>query len=668
MKTPNSKPMALAATLALVATAAYAATLFIQLDPPVVVSQTSGDNAFKGKMGRIAYMNDTADGKPRYDVQAQIIVYADGSADGRDIWVARSIDGGATWDEQNITNSGGTEIPALINPDTGLPFKVSANKPNLYVAPIGVLSGGKGADALLTWTGSDCGESPVQKINTNLNTGPQPYMCLWTARSTDGGQTWTPQRLTDGSLDVDEDVPSGYVTSTLGGGFAISFQADPQGLQQGEAEGPGDGASGAKVSPGTNIWYTYLSKTAFETGTDFPMPVQVSNNNDTETGSPGASRANLQISGGTTVLAYEETKGGGGGKQIIYHSFPYATPDTNNAGTVISNPDNNARRVRFLLQGNAALGDTDGDGDAADGDTAGVHAVVLWRETTLLDVPAAASDIMLRRGIKNTNERPCDPAPLAGLCGFRAADVLADPAVNMSDTGSDDNALAHRGVLRGEFIAVAYDHTPIKAATDASPPTGTYNLFVRRSTDGGVTWDAARNLSNLLDASTRVVEPRLVGTPGTIVLPGGAATDDPSDVQDRNVMFVAWGTETNVPDTDSGTPLDLYLTRTTNQGASYEKLQVLAGGPNEQSETQLRSPPDGKTLGALWMEHDATSGAIDVMYRNGVEAIAPDEPVPALGGDGGGCAVGGDGRFDPTLPGMLGAALAILGLRRRAGK
>jgi hypothetical protein len=137
------------------------------------------------------------------------------------------------------------------------------------------------------------------------------------------------------------------------------------------------------------------------------------------------------------------------------------------------------------------------------------------------------------------------------------------------------------------------------------------------------------------------------------------------------VMFVAWGTETNVPDTDSGTPLDLYLTRTTNQGASYEKLQVLAGGPNEQSETQLRSPPDGKSVGALWMEHDATSGAIDVMYRNGLEAVAPDEPapepVPSLGSNAG-CAIGGDGRLDPTLPALLAAALAFLGLRRRMAK
>jgi hypothetical protein len=38
------------------------------------------------------------------------------------------------------------------------------------------------------------------------------------------------------------------------------------------------------------------------------------------------------------------------------------------------------------------------------------------------------------------------------------------------------------------------------------------------------------------------------------------------------------------------------------------------------------------------------------------------------GGGGGGCAVGGNGRLDPTLPAMLAAALAFLGWRRRAVK
>jgi MYXO-CTERM domain-containing protein len=136
--------------------------------------------------------------------------------------------------------------------------------------------------------------------------------------------------------------------------------------------------------------------------------------------------------------------------------------------------------------------------------------------------------------------------------------------------------------------------------------------------------------------------------------------------EDRNVMFVAWGTETNVPNVDVSTPLDIYLTRTTDQGVNYEKVQLLAEGVAEQSEAQLRSPPDGKTLGALWMERDATSVTTDVVYRNGIEAVAPDVPVPPSGGGGGGCAVGGDGRFDPTLPAMLIVALTLFGWRRRA--
>lgn len=659
-----------------VAGAASAAALYImQLDAPVVVStKDPANNAYKAKMGWISYKSDPT--QTQYDVKAQILVYADGRAGAQDIWVARSVDNGATWSEQKITQNGGLPLEnGLINPDTDTVFNITNNKPNIYVAPIGVIgsvNAGAGADALITFTSSDCDDSAAQKVNTNLLTGAQPYMCLWAARSVDGGVTWSLQRLTDGSLDPDEDVPAGYVsykadaTKPLGfseaGGFAISFQADPAGLQQGDAEGPGDGASGAKVSAGTNIWYTFVNKAAFETGTAFPTPVPVSDNNDTTIGAAGASRANLAISGGTAVMAYEETKGdGSSGKQIVYHSFNYALPQTNNAGTVVSNTWANARRVRFVLQGNEAIGDVEAsgtpDGDAADGDTAGVHVVMLWREATSL-VPAAPSDIIMRRGIKNTTLRP-------GSTGFLATDITADTPVNLSDTGAGDNALAHRGVLRGEFVAVAYDHTPDKAAADASPPTGTYNLFIRRSTNGGASFEAARNMSNLPNASTRVVEPRLVGTPGTIKLPDGTATADASDVQDRNVIFVAWGTETNTAPDVSGTPLDIYLTRTTDQGESYETVQKLAEGDAEQSETQLRSPPDGKTMGALWMERDATSGAIDVMYRNGTQVDAPPAPVLSSGGGDGGCTVAsGDTPFDPVLPALAAMGLIGLGLRR----
>lgn len=612
-----------------VTTAAVAGTL-VQLTAPVVVSQTSGSNAFKAKMGWISYMNGNA-GQTAYDVKAQLLVYADGPAGAQDIWVARSTDDGATWSETNLTANGDDPLEnGLTIPGTSTVFKITSNKPNIYVAPVGELNAGKGANALITFTSSDCDTSGAQKVNTNLLTGPQPFMCLWAARSTDGGQTWSLQRLTDGSMDPDEDVPAGYVKADLitgggNGGFAISFQADPAGLQQGDAEGPGDGASGAKVSAGTNIWYTHLSKGAFEAGTDFPTPVQVSDNASIATGAAGASRANLAISGGTAVLAYEETKGDGTtGKNIVYHSFPYATPPSNSAGTVVNDPAKNARRVRFMLQGNEALDTTgDKDGDAADGDTQGVHVVLLWRETASLE-PAAPSDIMMRRGIKNTALRP-DTVGSVPLSGFRPQDVLADAPVNLTDTGPLDNALAHRGVLRGDFVSIAYDHTSDAVAANpekTSSPTGTYNLFIKRSTDGGTTWSAARNMSNITDPAVRVVEPRQVATPGNILLPDGKTeTSDTSDVQNRNVIYVGWGTETNEVESE---PLDIYLTRTTDLGLNYERVQRLAGGTTEQSEAQLRTQPDGKTLGALWMQRDATAGTVDVVYRNGNEGTVAD--------------------------------------------
>jgi MYXO-CTERM domain-containing protein len=643
---------AIAITGMVVVSAVIAGTL-IQLDAPVVVSTSDpANNAFKAKMGWISYKS--APTVAQYDVKAQLLVYADGPAGAQNIWIARSTDDGATWAQTRVTSNGGNAI-SVTDPVTLVtePFVVTNNKPNIFVPPIGVLNAGKGANALLTWTSSDCEGSAAQKINTNLVplTGKnQPYMCLWAARSTDGGANWLPpQRLTDGSMDPDEDVPAGSVqyTSDTGssGHFAISYQADPKGLQLGDAEGSGDGASGANVSPGTNIWYTYLSKAAFEAGTAFPAAVQVSDNTSTATGAPGASRANLAISGSTAIMAYEETKGDGtSGKQIIYHSFPASTTTlaTIQAGTGISNTANNARRVRFLVQGNEALDPAgDRDGDAADGDTKGVHVLLLWRETTLTTA-AAASDVVVRRGIKNTALRP-------GSTGFLATDVLADTAINLSDPGAAslaDNSLAQRGVLRGDFAAIAYDMTPNKAAADATPPTATYNLYVKRSTDGGDTWSAARQMSNVTDPAIRVVEPRLVGTPGTIKLPNGTATADASDVQDRNVMFVSWGTETN---SATPVPLDIYITRTIDQGVNYERVQMLAEGVTEQSEAQLRAPPDGKTLGALWMQRDATTGAVDVFYRNGSEITGLPDPDLNLTATGASFAANGQGQVTFTI-------------------
>jgi hypothetical protein len=576
------------------------------LAPAVVVSTQvpDGTAAFKAKMVSQAYKSNAA--LATYDTRVTMMVYADAASQGQDIWIARSVDNGATWQHVRLTQNAGTPV-SLIGPDNGIYNLLTTNaKPNIFGAATGVVLNGKGANTLVTWGSSYCRDlanpampSPVQKVNLNLTTGPEPYKCLWSARTVDGGVTWTTQQLTSGEMDVDEDVPAGFTTTNLAtGGFGIVWQADPAGLKQGQAEGPGEGASGASVSKGTNIWYTFLDKAGFENGLPFPTALQPLSDNDAVTNPRGASRPNLAIVGGTAVLAYEETKGESDnfGKQIVYHSFPYNTPPAASAGTVVSNPLLNARRVRFLSQGDASAG------------TSPLRLLLLYRQTSV-NTPGAPSDVVAQRGLKLPERR--------ASTGFAPWDI--EPyraAVNLSDllgVSAIDNTLAQRGVLRGGTVAVGFDHTPDMNGAQAAIPTNTYNFYIMTSTNSGATWNLPVNISTLPDNSLRVVEPRIVGTPGTIVNPNNSATGDPSDVQNPNVFYVSYGTETN---NAAALPLDIVMSRTANFGVTYEPKQFLAGGRPLQSEAQLRSSPDGKKLQALWMQQYGVT--IDVYFRTGV--------------------------------------------------
>lgn len=583
----------------------------LSLAPAVLVSTQTPDgfNAFKAKMVSQVYKSSST--LATYDVRATLMVYADNaipSVPGQDIWIARSIDNGATWSHVRLTHNAGTPV-VLTGPDN-VTYNLSTTngKPNIFAPATGEInvSSGPGANTLVTWTSSYCRDlanpaqpSAVQKVNLNLTSGPEPYRCLWSARTSDGGSSWTTQQITDGALDVDEDVPAGFTTTNLlTGGFGIVWQADPAGLKQGQAEGPGEGASGASVSKGTNIWYTYLTKAAFQSATPFPTPSLPLSDNDPVTNPRGASRANLAIVGGTALVAYEETKGDSElfGKQIIYHSFAYNVPDVSHPGKVVSDPAFNARRVRFLSQGDAAAG------------TSPLRVVLLYRQTNV-NTPGAESDIIMQRGLKNT---AIDPAST----GLRPADIepvsAAKNLSNLLGVSVTDNALAQRGVLRGGKIAVGFDYTPNMAASTALPPTSTYNFHVTVSSDNGVNWGAPVNLSGIRSNTLRVVEPRIVGTPGSIMNPNNSATGDPSDVQAPDVFYTSYGTETNSP---ISVPLDIWLTRTTSFGTSYEAKQLLAGGVTMQSETQLRSTPNGKKLQSLWMQQEGV--VTDVYFRNG---------------------------------------------------
>lgn len=214
-------------------------------------------------------------------------------------------------------------------PDAGrLPFYGDSDKPNIF---------GNGPAVVATWTDKLCDSAVQGSIRyLELEQREIPYSCLYVSRSLDSGATWSAaQRLSTGLRDAKQDVNRGNDKA-----WVLTWQEDPGGLQLGQAEGPGDGGSGAKVNKGTDVWYSFLARGNFDLGTDFPAPIRLTNNftkmasgddpdPNEESGIEGASRANIALIGTTLNLAYEETKGSEGldeGKYIRFSSFKFDQP------------------------------------------------------------------------------------------------------------------------------------------------------------------------------------------------------------------------------------------------------------------------------------------------------------------------------------------------------
>ena len=587
--------------LALPAGAAWGAAL--TTTTPVNVSQTPTATE-KAKAARLAYKDGSVFRK------AWIYTYLDGTAGRQNIYARVSFDDGATWNAPVLLSRDGAGAPTggqSVTTKDSLTFAADNDMPVIFAPP--TTSGPK---VTIAWNSAYCPQDPVagtsgSYTSTVQGTGDfnqdgtldRPYHCLWIASTTDVTlATWTVAQLTDGTRDVMNEVVAGNATGT---GIGIAWQEDPAGLQPGEAEGPGDGGSGANVSGGTNIWYTYAaSPVAATLRTNI---VKVSDNDSTGTGQPGASRPNLSFSGATAVLAYEETAcaGGSGGKCVVYHSFAYSTPDTNSAGTIVSDVTHSARRVRIVLQGATAAGPSP------------LRTLLMWRDSPTA-APGAAADIIVRRGLVDTVARP-------GSTGFLPSDLLADTQQQLTAVAATGgNANAHRAVIRGDSVVLAYDATPDMVGADpakTATPTATYNLYIVRSTATGAagSWSPAVNLSRITVSDWRVVEPRLVATPGTIVNPL-TGVPDAGDTQDTNVLYVAYSTEGNSLAAPTGR---IYVSRSSDFGATFGAFTPVSAATSGQSESQLRPLPDGSATMALWME-EQTAG--DNQTKDAMFAIA----------------------------------------------
>jgi hypothetical protein len=419
---------------------------------------------------------------------------------------------------------------------------------------------------------------------------------------------------------------------------------------------------------------------------------------------------------------------------------------------------NNARRVRFVKQSLAAA------------DESGTVLVALWREGA--EGKGRPADIMMRRFVGGyaPENLVCDQT-LRGASGARVAAgerrmpdqadtgkgdeavcisgvynlssphygrlVWPDPldpldgdgdgetdggqipkvidwtyhAHNLLDDAEAnpyDDARAHRGILRGDFLVIGYSWTPNWAA--ARNGNDVYDLYLRRSFDGGRSFtdmrgrfEEPRNLSQLrlayrdepagdpenedwdgdllgIGRGLTVHEPRLMAAPSTYA----GAPYNPDDTQNAMVFFVAYGTSTN-PDlnvqeaSEEPVPQDIYWTFSDNLGETYFEVYNENNARWEhpglgnmsrdaetqlshvqESEAQLRTNPAGTRLFASWLaETDpvcvgATCGPCapgqdpgsDVCYRR-IDAI---DPLARYDGD-------GDGDLDEVDKELLRAAL-----------
>ena len=208
-----------------------------------------------------------------------------------------------------------------------------------------------------------------------------------------------------------------------------------------------------------------------------------------------------------------------------------------------------------------------------------------------------------------------------------------------------DVAKGHRGYIDGDFIMMMYAWSPNWQANSVG--NDHYNLYARRSFDGGKTWttlpdeflatvdlpegvevttgltsscenykngttvttvctdyqqgefEQARNLSQLIGNKITVLDPRYTPTGGIKMLPitdlkGIGFTGYDDDVRDPSKFFIVYETGDNTTVAEGeATPLDLFYSRATDFGDSYFLVEYANTGTGV------------ATYGFDWLEHDA---------------------------------------------------------------
>jgi hypothetical protein len=195
-----------------------------------------------------------------------------------------------------------------------------------------------------------------------------------------------------------------------------------------------------------------------------------------------------------------------------------------------------------------------------------------------------------------------------------------------------DVAKGHRGFIDGDFIMMMYAWSPNWQANSVG--NDHYNLYARRSFDGGLTWtttpaelggdgtetcenykngseittvcttygpgefEQSRNLSQLVGNRETILDPRYTPTGGIKMLPitdlkGIGFTGYDDDVRDPSKFFIVYETGDNTTVAEGeAVPLDLFYSRATNWGDDYDLVEYYNDTTGETEE------------GFDWLEHD----------------------------------------------------------------
>jgi hypothetical protein len=379
-------------------------------------------------------------------------------------------------------------------------------------------------------------------------------------------------------------------------------------------------------------------------------------------GDTGASRpalkilkTNADVPEYVAILAYEETKGlaestqqdqgtvdtdiAVEGKSVYFESFfwdqpvdisasrpvnlrvPGATVDASDVVTLTGlDIYENARRVVIASQVDSC--------EMADGDyTFGL----MYKQG--YDTQGAPSDMYIRMNKGFTYEEFEDTATNVSA---RESVYDEDGKVtsiswstdNLDDMSYDnplDNTFSPRAFLRGDEIYTGFEYTPNWRQT--SNGTTPNNFWIHRYVDA--LWQGPQQLtyvngaSGTAEAKVSTLDPRFLSTPK------GSNTSLASDQSNPDVLFISYGTF----DMETGTELDLYYSRSTDKGATWEFFDsatdsvVAVPGLNdivgdaddvyrhaklasradvEEKEVQAVATPDGTMLFNAWLQETET--------------------------------------------------------------